>query len=335
MIWEAALRPARRGAHTIVFGHQDSDSCDGIRAVHIPWIKPFSLHHPPGVCTPFIGLSENPNSSAFLIDGGFWTACKESRVVIEKAFRNKVWIDFLNFWTLTADLSSQGSVSDEEAFEKSPGDKSIWDVPMTGRIANTSHYFTMFPHKDLLILETTNLSWDHWGAFESKSHYPFLLNLQGPAMRAKRRYHRRFDRRFHNVAVRYDPEVCPLEFFRQITSRSFLRSVCGSIIGLYIIDPALQRKSTQYGDKGGGADPYEGKTIFYSGDSRYIELEPFFDEKGLHEDEPRWMRKPGRLEELCNGWYGFVPQLILEHAELEGWGNFASYFISLLAVEPL
>ncbi|KAM6530213.1 hypothetical protein FALCPG4_008338 [Fusarium falciforme] len=80
------------------------------------------------------------NVSTYLIDGGLWTACKESRLLMEKRFRNSEW-GYLR--------KQQGTGRPLERIWK------LWFLPATGyftSLGSASHYFTVIPCRDLFVL---------------------------------------------------------------------------------------------------------------------------------------------------------------------------------------
>ena len=77
--WKQAcqpLSPNQRGIHYIDFGH------DGVVPLPCNWSQPSTEQFP-----------RETNHSAYLIDGGLWTACKESREVILKHTNYDDWIE--------------------------------------------------------------------------------------------------------------------------------------------------------------------------------------------------------------------------------------------------
>lgn len=104
-IWKLSVRPLDRpGAHIFCLELRESKDgtakeCD-VQHPPIP-VKTIHYDHPgsnPGknfihITVPAKTLSSGPagNPSAYMIDGGLWTACKESRAVMERVFNHEKW----------------------------------------------------------------------------------------------------------------------------------------------------------------------------------------------------------------------------------------------------
>lgn len=155
-IWSFALRTARPGvqifrlynsykddharAHDVV----SLDCCfDGHRFAAPLWNRYFD-----NIDTK----CSDGNLSTYLIDGGLWTACKESRLIIEKHFQSSEW-------------NYQRKYQRKKLVRKEC--RHLLDMPATSYFCcnggNAPHYFTVFPHQDLFVLQPEsldNIDWD-------------------------------------------------------------------------------------------------------------------------------------------------------------------------------
>ncbi|KAI0386739.1 hypothetical protein F5Y04DRAFT_275189 [Hypomontagnella monticulosa] len=89
------------------------------------------------------------NFSTYLIDGGLWNACKESRLVMERRFQSKKWKTVRDDFFGTQEQWSQYRGM----------------MPTTGYFRSdesTGRYFTVFPKYDLFCLQPPNLATLNW-----------------------------------------------------------------------------------------------------------------------------------------------------------------------------
>ncbi|KAI0844668.1 hypothetical protein F5Y00DRAFT_273600 [Daldinia vernicosa] len=142
-IWKLAIRPggtARRGAHIFSI-HRGSGR--NIENAVVVAASGFKLHlaapkyEPRSIDTGLIVTSgqevtsswTHHNFSTYLIDGGLWNACKESRLVIERVFDSEKWD------------AARGAYPPSPATSYFRGDDS------------TNRYFTVIPSEDLFYLQ--------------------------------------------------------------------------------------------------------------------------------------------------------------------------------------
>lgn len=96
-IWKFSIRPLNRpSAHIFCVEErkpQDSEAkeLDVICSPIALWHGKYNLHITVPDQTMSCGSSAPGNPSAYMIDGGLWTACKESRVAMERAFKHQMW----------------------------------------------------------------------------------------------------------------------------------------------------------------------------------------------------------------------------------------------------
>lgn len=151
-IWKFALRPSLPGVHTFKLykpnsGNGTDENID-IIACHT---RQGSLRlaapdreekSPTGNHNTEITQNQG-NHSTYLIDGGLWTACKESRHVIQRHFGFPKWRSLHD--------------EDPERFRHEAVRK--LDMPAIGYFAGKDPYFfTVLPNRDLFILQPQNIS---------------------------------------------------------------------------------------------------------------------------------------------------------------------------------
>ncbi|KAI8713447.1 2EXR domain-containing protein [Fusarium sp. LHS14.1] len=163
-------------------------------------------------------ITQNRNNpSTYLIDGGLWTACKESRLVMER-----------NFNCHRRKPSSQGrKLSRYEIAETRR------DMPETSYFAchdGNAHFFTVFSHKDLFILRPQNLETIHW----SNSIRDIELGS----------YIRHFGR-LRNIALEYNPEWgCRAE--EKIVDMAMKVNEHHYGVNIWIVDYTLRRRDSAF-----------------------------------------------------------------------------------------
>lgn len=153
MIWKFALRPDVPGVH--IFKLYNSNLDEGADK-NINVSNPYDIEHlrlaAPQSNKSSITRNRN-NPSTYLIDGGLWTACRESRLVMEGNFNCKKW----------------KSSSEDRVLYRSNMIKEEMDRPQTSYFAcrnGNLHFFTVFPNKDLFILRPQNLETINWTNFD-------------------------------------------------------------------------------------------------------------------------------------------------------------------------
>ncbi|KAF5005224.1 hypothetical protein FDECE_8345 [Fusarium decemcellulare] len=147
-IWNLAVRPAHPGVHTFKLYDQDKDGVmKGTVNVGLgdPWFHVcLRLAAPEYNKSSGTDICNNNNFSTYLIDGGLWTACKESRLIMKHSFRCL--------------YGSQKTL-------KSTPEQSENHIAATGYFEGQGekpYYFTVLPHRDLFILQPQNLDTIDW-----------------------------------------------------------------------------------------------------------------------------------------------------------------------------
>ncbi|KAK0656668.1 hypothetical protein B0T16DRAFT_433563 [Cercophora newfieldiana] len=175
MIWKFAIRPTLPGAHVFSKHETTRDRCVSDNTLFCweleprlaaPRCLPRGVGFDPAAqaAAPISWTLNNP--SAYLIDSGLWTACKESLLVIEKEFQNlarrrEVW-----------------SPEEVESFRKQRG---RFPLPETAtyKVSDDSRhrYLTVFPDQDLFILQPNDITALNWKLVrESERHMALEYN---------------------------------------------------------------------------------------------------------------------------------------------------------------
>ncbi|RMJ17079.1 hypothetical protein BHE90_004625 [Fusarium euwallaceae] len=138
-IWNLAVRPACPGTHVFKLSNrEEAGALDKMRQMVLDEDHAYADHQ------LIIPDSNESNISTYLIDGGLWTACKESRRVMERRF-SPVQKPEHRKLRLEEDASATGYFVGHHG------------VP---------HYFTVLPHRDLFLFQVqdpTILNWNHIG----------------------------------------------------------------------------------------------------------------------------------------------------------------------------
>ncbi|KAF4971644.1 hypothetical protein FSARC_1591 [Fusarium sarcochroum] len=155
-IWKCAIRPTPHGAHffSIAGNPKDYRTADEITDAFVfsDAYHPSLIMSAPASMTRrvdddgFKGTEQVPaswfvnNTSTYISDSGLWTACKESRWVIQKHFRLQEWGE------------TRSTVGD---FKKMPELVHFRDQD------SKDYYSTVFPYQDLFIFQANdwNLDW--------------------------------------------------------------------------------------------------------------------------------------------------------------------------------
>ncbi|KAK7414830.1 hypothetical protein QQX98_006345 [Neonectria punicea] len=159
-IWNLAVRPDGPGAHVFTIYNWQKDQ-DALKHMNLEladvyrW-EDLQLSAPKG--QPSLGESANAsaswtrnNQSTYLIDGGLWTSCKESRAVMERRFQQKMSNAFRKDRCRRESKAGWPWHTDKlPATAYFVGDDSI------------DHYLTVVPSQDLFVLQPhclENVDW--------------------------------------------------------------------------------------------------------------------------------------------------------------------------------
>ncbi|RMJ04737.1 hypothetical protein CDV36_014592 [Fusarium kuroshium] len=243
-IWEFVVRPSLPGVHIFQLYDPTHDIVIGKNIeVSFPNGSPDNHHLAvPRSKTSFTGVTQNgDNLSPYLIDRGLWSACKESRLVMERHFSRLKWQNLMD--------------KDWGSFWSMPLEEKI-DMPLTGHFIDLdghTNFFTVFPHRDLFMLRPLDLDTIDW--FKLTTIHPLASAING------------FDT-LKNIALEYDPEW-GLDMVNKVTS--ILSQT--ALTNIWIVDYSIRRK---YAVDVGKLTTRNGKDVaFYLEDRRLVEVEPW------------------------------------------------------------
>ncbi|KAH7152764.1 hypothetical protein EDB81DRAFT_945720 [Dactylonectria macrodidyma] len=321
-IWRLAIRPAYPGVHvfTIYNSRFDKDASlneiQDIVTTHEGYPK--TRLAAPRWGSRAIGDTFNSrehtaswtcnNPSTYLIDAGLWTACKESRFIIERAFNSQSW--FSDFRSCCDDLhvlcEGKELAREMACFKETDPSKRC--------------YFTVFSKQDLFYLQPHDLETLDWsGTFDC----PNLDWLDWPGFRS-----------MSHVAIDYD-----VTWAIELVNNDYLNTAMldtlahmavdagtdGSVEFLWLIDYGMERVSK---------DPDEDLdkvAVFRQGDRRFVDVDQYrpgvwYDPHGAEVHDGRKTTSSfyfvDRLNELIDCWTH------MEHYEPTGdtparWGVLA------------
>ncbi|KAF5592884.1 hypothetical protein FPCIR_5567 [Fusarium pseudocircinatum] len=251
-IWSVAIRDDRPGVH--IFGQYDKTKrfARGSRflrsgdVVSDTWAVP-SWHR---YFENFNEDRSDENISTYLIDDGLWTACQESRLIMEKRYEQ-----------------SKRKRHDEDTGRRYDSTKEVFKKATTGCFAGTPlQLMTVFPHRDLFVLQCNDLENVNWS----------LLGLEASMATSAEG----FDGVRH-VALEYDPKwwseahsrttpLCLIEDVWEIMEAAF--KMWPNVWKLWFIDRSLRRKKEAPALKETAEDGFE-INAFYASDRRFLEVD--------------------------------------------------------------
>ncbi|KAH7268316.1 hypothetical protein B0J15DRAFT_462341 [Fusarium solani] len=172
-IWKLVIRLPLPGVHIFQIYDPKYDNVIGNN------IEVFLPHGCPDDHRLAIPRSKNSFASVTLLDRGLWSACKESRLVMKRHFSRLKWQTLMD--------------EDWGSFWSMPFEKKL-NMPLTGHFIGLdghTNFFTVFPHRDLFMLQPLNLDTIDW--FNFTTRHPLASAMNG------------FET-VKNIALEYDPE---------------------------------------------------------------------------------------------------------------------------------
>ncbi|RSL42164.1 hypothetical protein CEP54_015580 [Fusarium duplospermum] len=239
MIWNFALRPSRPGVQIFNLHNRETDGpVENEMDVAVHDSYPYSNYR---IAVP---NCDNNNPSTYLLDGGLWTACKESRLVMERRYK-----------------SPRGSCQ----MVKNMQDKQP-DAPATGYFKDHdggSRYFTVLPRQDLFLFQLNNPATIDWE----------WLNEEIPLGSSTCGYRGR-----RNIALEYKPEWGlqlgkNMAFLHTLAIvKTFVRMAIDSesYVFIWIVDYNLKRKRSVV--RSTSSDSGREPRTFYARDHRLIDI---------------------------------------------------------------
>ncbi|RBR13572.1 hypothetical protein FVER53590_08531 [Fusarium verticillioides] len=245
-IWSMAIRDDRPGVH--IFGKYDKTR-ENTSESH------FLRHHDilsetwaaPSWRRYFENLNGNhsdENISTYLIDGGLWTACHESRLIMEKRF----------------ELSERKSY--QKNYSSHDRTKEVFKKATIGCFDGTPlHPVTVFPHRDLFVLQSDSLKNVDW----------FLIGLDAAMASSEEGFNG-----VMHVAFEYNPK------WSADIVHDLGDDICAIMEGafemwpkvrkLWFIDRSLKRKKDAPAFEERADNGYE-INAFYASDRRFLEVD--------------------------------------------------------------
>lgn len=189
--------------------------------------------------------------STYLLDGGLWTACKESRLIMEKHFRSSEWDHWRRHRTR------------EWHPTDTPGG---FDMPATGYFSPSGgrpHLCTVLPHQDLFVLQPACLETLEWDR----------INRDIPIGSTKKGFNG-----LEHIAIEYNTKwaaqsrgATRYEELRPALLKLFVFSGFFGIFGkLWIIDHSLKQKkdASVFEENTSGVNT----NAFYASDRKFLEV---------------------------------------------------------------
>ncbi|QPC70690.1 hypothetical protein HYE68_001442 [Fusarium pseudograminearum] len=144
-IWKHAIREDKPGVH--IFNHDGPGPVVSKGWRSWTFTKPLPRHY-------FNSVKQDvprKNTSTYLIDGGMWTACKESQSIMNDHFRQSEWLE-------TSSITKE----EREVRLKALSDDKL-NLPSTGNfVGSPLHFLTVRPHQDLFVLQVDCLDKVNW-----------------------------------------------------------------------------------------------------------------------------------------------------------------------------
>ncbi|KAH7009965.1 hypothetical protein EDB80DRAFT_868489 [Ilyonectria destructans] len=261
-IWTLALRPDRPAAHCFtIFNAHEADELSALQS--------YAMHHEsPKSCDIAAPRSDKSdmrtiswtasNPSIYLTDSGMWTACKESRDIMEKRFDTLTW------------RANRPKVADYCWNFQDPRH----DTPATGIFTSNgeTQCFTVHPKRDLFCLQPYNFNTVGWSSLIVSPLFSFCHGFQ-----------------IKHVAIEFDPkhdydappfptapqpmlQECYFihdDFSKHVTDcfeEAVVSVPCD--IRIWLIDPRLKRRP-------GVPLEEDRRHIFYNSSGRYVEVDDY------------------------------------------------------------
>ncbi|EEU43413.1 uncharacterized protein NECHADRAFT_82684 [Fusarium vanettenii 77-13-4] len=215
MIWNFAIRPALPGVHIFNVYHPKKD--DGVNR-NMEIFHPHECYDSNRLAAPrssefSAGVTEDySNPSTYLIDGGLWSACKESRLVMKRKFSGVKGRTFYDDYKSSTPMLFKWELG----------------VPATGYFTaqhGDVHYLTVFPHRDLFILRPQNMDTIDWDDLTSRLPLASATDGLGPA---------------RNIALEYNAE-----WGFEMIDKLFEILFEDGLVNFWIFDRRLRRRHSE------------------------------------------------------------------------------------------
>ncbi|KAK2022280.1 hypothetical protein LX32DRAFT_645634 [Colletotrichum zoysiae] len=250
-IWDHSVRPQgiRGVQYFSIFPYDDIPEAFSRHLIPPAKIFQLELFGPPRPEDAESLPSWNLNRSTYSIDGGLWTACKESRAAMHRRYKPERWSQFYD---------SQRSNSHQESLWRShpiiTGGGRFADMPATFLVnSDKGHqYFTLLPAKDLIYIQGMPSSLD--GLENLYEYMPFSSPSYGfggirhlaieldPLCTIEELS--QYERSWYDGSDNDIPE-CRRQFYDQLVM--VVRDERGDFAGVtvWLVDPRLRSRNTE------------------------------------------------------------------------------------------
>ncbi|KAG5820886.1 hypothetical protein H9Q74_000439 [Fusarium xylarioides] len=251
-IWSFAGRDDRPGVH--IFGQHDKTKKNTSESRFLryddrtseSWAAPSWRRY----YENFNEDRSDENISTYLIDGGLWTACHESRLIMERRFEQ-----------------SKRRHDDEYTRPRHDRTKEVFRKATTGCFDGTPlHPVTVFPHRDLFVLQCNDLKNVNWSLLGLEA------SMETPAegFNGVRHVALEYDPRWWSEAHSRTTPLCLIEDVWEIMEAAF--EMWPNVWKLWFIDRSLRRKKEAPAFKETAEDGCE-INAFYASDRRFLEVD--------------------------------------------------------------
>ncbi|KAL3601468.1 hypothetical protein FPOAC2_05729 [Fusarium poae] len=245
-IWKLVIREDRPGVH--IYNRYGPRFMISKQCCSDTFAEPLPLHYFNSVKKD----APRKNVSTYLIDGGLWTACKESRFIMENHFRQSEWVDSLSI-----------PKEERDSREREIPEETKLKIPSTGKFfGGPLHNLTVFPNRDLFVLQVDCLDrvdWDNIG-IESSLGWG-LLGCSG----------------INHIGIEFNPDWWDSENGRWDWEVLYtLTDAAHNVFPLYkiwIVDHGLKRRkdAPAFEER---SDVYYHLNAFYTSDRKLLEVDP-------------------------------------------------------------
>ncbi|KAH6981815.1 hypothetical protein BKA56DRAFT_584561 [Ilyonectria sp. MPI-CAGE-AT-0026] len=265
-IWRLALRPSRPGVQVFGIYNSDEDKHDNdprddlllntfrhsYLCISAPkWGPRVIGAHPDNRKDHASWTCNNP--STYLIDRGLWTACKESRFIIQREFQCRKWE---SAWRHHCSGRNPDQFSEFENLVSAM-------ACFKDKDSSNNHYITVFPKQDLFYFQPHDIETLSWGGAVNR----YFLGAESLS----------FDD-LENVALEFNPSWAievekarphngDVKILDTLAHAAIDGATNGCLDTLWLIDYGLKRNPNVPMN-----EAPEGKSIFYQGNRRFVEV---------------------------------------------------------------
>ncbi|KAL4729211.1 hypothetical protein ACLX1H_003622 [Fusarium chlamydosporum] len=270
-IWVAAIRSDKPGAHVLtVTSNSDNlviDELEGAFRVPNTWCPALLASGPSWRTEPiqygrFMGTKRVAaswsvnNPSAYMSDGGLWTACKESNSVVKNHFRLREWSKIRE--------RDENPCFFARTFQSNPEQRMPELVHFRSN-DRKDYYSVVFPYQDLFILQTNkwDIDWSH-------IRYDLIGSRQSNYWGMK------------NIAIEFNPAWCNEkersksqhdELVRDLAYMAVIAMTEGNVTNFWFIDHCITKRAKI---PKGQSKEFSAQKVFYQDSQRFREISPIW-----------------------------------------------------------